>query len=329
VPSHCLHSIYFIWLSQEPQPSPASLASLYPNSIIIPEISNTSVFYTISFFFCSISTVIVKRPHLIDIVHLPQELQTFSVRFFLILAHSRHQWSVYPFPRPTEPEETMSPQSSQRLRYLILAFIVIYVYYNVLDFSSQTGASARIRPLLPPQMFPAESLTPLPKGRAKTIPKIQAEFPPPRSESNKGRKIRDDRLTAVRESFKHAWDGYHDNALGHDELAPISGETKDPFSGWAATLVDALDSMWIMGLKKEFEQALDALKVIQFTDALGSEINLFETTIRYLGGLLGAYEVSGRKYKVLLDKATELGEFLYGAFDTPNRMPMTRWKWEP
>jgi mannosyl-oligosaccharide alpha-1,2-mannosidase len=56
---------------------------------------------------------------------------------------------------------------------------------------------------------------------------------------------------------------------------------------------------------------------------------LFETTIRYLGGLLGAYDVSGGKYKVLLEKAEELGEVLMGAFDTPNRMPLTYYHWRP
>jgi mannosyl-oligosaccharide alpha-1,2-mannosidase len=60
---------------------------------------------------------------------------------------------------------------------------------------------------------------------------------------------------------------------------------------------------------------------------LSTKVNVFETTIRYLGGLMSAYDLSGQKYSVLLDKATELGEMLYGAFDTPNRMPVTRWNW--
>jgi mannosyl-oligosaccharide alpha-1,2-mannosidase len=48
-----------------------------------------------------------------------------------------------------------------------------------------------------------------------------------------------------------------------------------------------------------------------------------------MGGLIGAYDVSGQKYKVLLDKAVELTEVLMGAFDTPNRMPITYYKWTP
>lgn len=42
---------------------------------------------------------------------------------------------------------------------------------------------------------------------------------------------------------------------------------------------------------------------------------------------MAAYDLSEGKYPVLLAKAMELGEMLYVAFDTPNRMPVTRWNW--
>jgi mannosyl-oligosaccharide alpha-1,2-mannosidase len=51
--------------------------------------------------------------------------------------------------------------------------------------------------------------------------------------------------------------------------------------------------------------------------------------IRYLGGLLGAYDISGQKYEVLLEKAEQLAEVLIGAFDTPNRMPVLYYRWTP
>ncbi len=35
---------------------------------------------------------------------------------------------------------------------------------------------------------------------------------------------------------------------------------------------------------------------------------MFETTIRYLGGLLSAYELSGQKFPVLLQKAKEVAD---------------------
>lgn len=36
--------------------------------------------------------------------------------------------------------------------------------------------------------------------------------------------------------------------------------------------------------------------------------SVFETTIRYLGGLLSAYELSGKQYQQLLDKAKEVAD---------------------
>jgi hypothetical protein len=114
----------------------------------------------------------------------------------------------------------------------------------------------------------------------------------------------------------------------HDEVTPLTGKYKDPFGGWAATLIDSLDTLWIMGMKKEFEKAALATKDIDFSRSPATTINVFETTIRYLGGLLAAFEVSNRKYPILLGKAVELGDFLMKAFDTPNRMPITRWEWK-
>lgn len=81
-----------------------------------------------------------------------------------------------------------------------------------------------------------------------------------------------------------------------------------------------------MGLQDEFEEAVAAVAELDFTQCSLEEINVFETTIRYLGGFLGAYDISQHKYPVLLDKAIEVGQMLYAAFDTPNRMPITRWK---
>ncbi|GAD94947.1 endoplasmic reticulum mannosyl-oligosaccharide 1,2-alpha-mannosidase, putative [Paecilomyces variotii No. 5] len=101
---------------------------------------------------------------------------------------------------------------------------------------------------------------------------------------------------------------------------------KTLFGGWAASLVDALDSLWIMGLHDEFEDALQEVEKLDFTSCSLEELNVFETTIRYLGGLLAAYDVSRQNYPVLLRKAVEIGQMLYVAFDTPNRMPITRWR---
>lgn len=93
-------------------------------------------------------------------------------------------------------------------------------------------------------------------------------------------------------------------------------------------MVDALDTLWMMGLKEEFEEAVKGCEQIDFTTTETEEINVFETTIRYLGGFLAAYELSDKAYPTLLGKASEVGELLMCAFDTPNRMPIPRWRWK-
>jgi mannosyl-oligosaccharide alpha-1,2-mannosidase len=125
----------------------------------------------------------------------------------------------------------------------------------------------------------------------------------------------------------HSWRGYEKYAWMHDEVTPITKRYKNPFGGWGATLVDSLDTLWIMGMEKEFTYAVSALEKIDFSTARLETLNVFETTIRYLGGLLAAHDLTNGKYPILLKKAIELGEMLYVAFDTPDRMPVTRWNW--
>ncbi|TVY84057.1 Mannosyl-oligosaccharide 1,2-alpha-mannosidase MNS1 [Lachnellula suecica] len=126
-------------------------------------------------------------------------------------------------------------------------------------------------------------------------------------------------------NFTHAWNGYKTHAWLRDEVMPLSGGSHDPFGGWAATLADSLDTLWIMGLYNDFNEAVEAIQAIDFSSCALGELNVFETTIRYLGGFIAAYDLSGEKYPTLLRKATEMGDMLYKAFDTPNRMPIMRW----
>jgi mannosyl-oligosaccharide alpha-1,2-mannosidase len=173
--------------------------------------------------------------------------------------------------------------------------------------------------------IPTESIIPLPTGKGKSIPKIQHKF---EKEAKDEKALRLQRLDTVKEAFLHAWNGYKTIAWGKDELKPVSGKSRNTFNGWSATLVDALDTMWIMDLKKEFEEGVEFVKSIDFYASTRNDIPIFETTIRYLGGLLGAYDVSEGKYPVLLDRARDLGDLLMAAFDTPNRMPLTYYPWK-
>lgn len=177
---------------------------------------------------------------------------------------------------------------------------------------------------------PTESLIKLPTGEPKHIPTIQAAFAP---ESAAAKEKRERRLAKVKAEAERAWGGYKKYAWTHDEVQPVSKKPRDPFCGWAATLVDALDTLWIMDMRDEFDDAVKAVADIDFTTTPHrNDIPVFETIIRYLGGLLAAYDVSGGHkgpYKILLDKALELAEILMGVFDTPNRMPVLYYNWRP
>ncbi|CVL02693.1 related to alpha-mannosidase [Fusarium mangiferae] len=163
-------------------------------------------------------------------------------------------------------------------------------------------------------VHPPADIKPLPVGHAKRMPRIQAE----KAKFVKTGEV-EKRRDAVKREFRRGWEAYKLKAWGRDELMPLTGQAKDPFGGWAATLVDALDTLWIMDLKAEFNEAASAAAAIDWGKTDEKAVNLFETTIRHLGGLLSSYELS--REPALLQKATELGEMLYIAFDTPNRLP--------
>ncbi|XP_040180391.1 endoplasmic reticulum mannosyl-oligosaccharide 1,2-alpha-mannosidase isoform X2 [Rana temporaria] len=126
-----------------------------------------------------------------------------------------------------------------------------------------------------------------------------------------------ERQEAVIEAFQHAWKGYKEFAWGHDELKPISKAYSEWF-GLGLTLIDALDTMWILGLKEEFQEAR-AWVATELTFDKNVDVNLFESTIRILGGLLSTYHLT--QDPLFLDKAKDIGTRLLPAFNTPSKVP--------
>lgn len=165
-----------------------------------------------------------------------------------------------------------------------------------------------------PEFNPVSSLASLPKGKPKKFARVQHKF-----SSKTKDKVTEQRRKAVRDVFLRSWRAYKDQAWGYDELVPVTGGGKNTFCGWAATLVDALDTMWIMELYDEFYDAAGFAARLDWANTSDTSANMFETTIRHLGGLLSAYDLSGEP--ALLEKAKELGNMLYMGFDTPTRMP--------
>ncbi|XP_030642097.1 mannosyl-oligosaccharide 1,2-alpha-mannosidase IB [Chanos chanos] len=126
----------------------------------------------------------------------------------------------------------------------------------------------------------------------------------------------------IREMMKHAWDSYRQYGWGHNELKPIAkkGHSTNIFgnSQMGATIVDALDTLYIMGLHDEFKDGQEWIE--QNLDfSVNAEVSVFEVNIRFIGGLLAAYYLSGQEvFKV---KAVQLAEKLLPAFNTPTGIP--------
>jgi mannosyl-oligosaccharide alpha-1,2-mannosidase len=165
---------------------------------------------------------------------------------------------------------------------------------------------------------PRQQLPQLPKPVGnRGLPRVQHRFG---KESSAARQTREERRDAVLQLTRKCWDSYRKYAWKQDALLPLSKDGRGQFSGWAATLVDSLDTLWMMGLREEFDEAVAAVAEIDFGLSSTPQVNIFETNIRYLGGLMAAYDLSGRE--VLLQKAIELGDLIYGGFNTENRMPV-------
>jgi mannosidase alpha-like ER degradation enhancer 2 len=123
----------------------------------------------------------------------------------------------------------------------------------------------------------------------------------------------------VRAEFLHAWNGYKKYAWGHDDLKPLSKTYHD----WYAepllmTPVDALDTMLLMGLKDEAATTREYIaRHLSFDKDIS--VQNFEVTIRLLGGLLSAYQLTGDKRLLVL--AEDLGNRLLPVFNSPTGMP--------
>jgi mannosyl-oligosaccharide alpha-1,2-mannosidase len=139
-----------------------------------------------------------------------------------------------------------------------------------------------------------------------------------------------DRKEAIRSAFDFAWDGYYTLAFPHDELKPLSNSPGYSRNDWGATAVDALGTAILMGKLDIVNIVLAHIKTIDFNNT-NTPISVFESTIRYMGGLLSAYELltgpfaslsaDHESINALLDQAKSLGDILSAAFVDGNALP--------
>ncbi|KAA6419670.1 MAG: mannosyl-oligosaccharide 1 [Trebouxia sp. A1-2] len=123
----------------------------------------------------------------------------------------------------------------------------------------------------------------------------------------------DKKRRLVKEAAAHSWKAYEEHAWGMDELQPITQDGKESLGGIGATIVDSLDTLWLMGLKDDFSRAREWVSTSLKCNS-SRRISLFETNIRVVGGLIGAFELT--EDHMFLDKAVECVNLMLPVFQT-------------
>lgn len=106
----------------------------------------------------------------------------------------------------------------------------------------------------------------------------------------------------------------------------------DVAGNYSLTLIDVLDTLVVLGDVEGFDKAVrNVIDWVQFD--VNTKPQVFETTIRVLGGLLSGHlfaDKTGQKFHLpwykgeLLDMAHDLGKRLLPAFETPTGIPYAR-----
>jgi len=123
----------------------------------------------------------------------------------------------------------------------------------------------------------------------------------------------------VKAAAQHAWQGYKKYAWGADDLKPLTREPKNWYkSSMLMTPVDAFDTFTLLGLTTEAIEAKELI-LTRLDFNIDNDVQVFEITIRLLGGLITAYELDGNKKFLTL--ATDLANRLMPAFNSATGMP--------
>ncbi|KAL7292785.1 hypothetical protein TKK_0013613 [Trichogramma kaykai] len=134
----------------------------------------------------------------------------------------------------------------------------------------------------------------------------------------------------TRAMFDHAYSSYLKYAYPYDELRSLSCDGFDTWGSFSLTLIDALDTLAVMGNFTEFRRVAEIIASRSDFEA-NINVSVFETNIRVVGGLLSAHLLS-RKAGMqlepgwpcngpLLRLAEDMAKRLIVAFDTPTGMP--------
>lgn len=94
-------------------------------------------------------------------------------------------------------------------------------------------------------------------------------------------------LPHLRQMMRHAWRNYVKYAWGHNELRPVSKTFHNTqvlgTVPLGATIVDAIDTLFIMGLEEEYEAAAEWIRTkLSFSGAVGSAFLLYRRFLHFV-----------------------------------------------
>ncbi|EFN60136.1 hypothetical protein CHLNCDRAFT_33654 [Chlorella variabilis] len=127
------------------------------------------------------------------------------------------------------------------------------------------------------------------------------------------------RREAIKAAMLHSWRGYEKYAWGQDELCPVSQQGKNSFGGLGATMIDALDTLHMMGFHEEYGRAAEWVRSEMPLNA-SFDASVFETIIRVVGGMLAAHDMTGDK--VMLERAQQVADRILPAYNTTTKIPL-------
>lgn len=136
----------------------------------------------------------------------------------------------------------------------------------------------------------------------------------------------DERAEEVKKMMKHAWDNYVNYAWGSDELRPILKRGEYSFdsvgrSKLGSSIVEAIDTLLIMGLDEEVLQGREWIKKNLVPESILGKVSTFNLNARLIGGLLSSYALT--KDELFLQKAHEMIQIILPAFENVNGIPVS------
>jgi hypothetical protein len=127
----------------------------------------------------------------------------------------------------------------------------------------------------------------------------------------------------VRGELLHTWNAYKRLAWGHDHLLPVSGghsEFFDDAHPVGLTIVEALDTLYLMRFDDELAEGVTWIKENLDFGAVDADVQVFETNIRMVGGLLSGYLAT--RDRALLRHARDIADILLPCFErSPTGIP--------